>query len=264
MPRVICVVNQKGGVGKTTTSINLSYALANLNRKVLLIDMDPQGNASGVLSKATDKTVYHVLTGERDITSALVKTSVENLKALVSNADLVGAEVELVQFPERELRLKNALNSLSEHFDYVLIDCPPSLGLLTVNALCAADSFLVPLQCEYYALEGLGKLLNTSGLIKNSLNKNLKLEGIVLTMFDTRNRLSHQVLNEVKKHFKDQVFETIIPRSVRLSEAPSHGMCIFDYDKESVGSKQYQALAFELDRKNFLKTSKEEFCLQTL
>jgi chromosome partitioning protein len=251
MARVICIANQKGGVGKTTTSVNLSSALANLNRRVLIVDLDPQGNASSGLGlKRYDNqksNIYHVLVGEKTISQVAQTTQVTNLKVATANPDLVGAEIELVDMPRREYRLKDALNLVADEFDYIIIDCPPSLGLLTVNALSAADSFLVPLQCEYYALEGLSQLLNTAGMIKKNLNPQLKIEGIVLTMFDARNNLSHQVVSEIQSHFGDKVFSAIIPRNVRLSEAPSHGQSIFAYDAKSVGAKKYLELATELD-----------------
>lgn len=251
--KTICIVNQKGGVGKTTTSVNLASALATLGRKVLLVDLDPQGNASSGLGikrhEYQDKNIYHVLIGEAKLSESIYKTKNENLYLLPANADLVGAEIELVDEPNREYKMKTALAEGMGMFDYVLIDCPPSLSLLTVNALCAANSFLVPLQCEYYALEGLSQLLNTAGIIKKKLNPNLKIEGILLTMFDTRNNLSHQVVQEIQTHFKDKVFSAVIPRNVRLSEAPSHGVSIFEYDDRSVGAKKYFELASELDQK---------------
>lgn len=251
--RTICIVNQKGGVGKTTTSVNLAAALANLNRKVLLIDLDPQGNASSGLGvkrhEYQEKNIYHVLIGEVPAKEAIHMTKKENLFILPANSDLVGAEIELVDEANREFKLKSALEPLRDTFDYVLIDCPPSLSLLTVNALTSADSFLVPLQCEYYALEGLSQLLNTAGIIKKKLNPLLKIEGILLTMFDTRNNLSHQVVQEIQTHFKDKVFASVIPRNVRLSEAPSHGVSIFEYDDKSIGAKKYFELAAELDQR---------------
>jgi chromosome partitioning protein len=257
--KIICIANQKGGVGKTTTSVNLSSALAQLGKRVLLVDLDPQGNASSGLGLKRqdyqDQNIYHVLIGEISIKDALYATSNQNLSVAPANPDLVGAEIELVEMPEREYRLKHALKTIENHFDYVLIDCPPSLGLLTVNALTAANSFLVPLQCEYYALEGLSQLLNTAGLIKKNLNPNLSIEGILLTMFDTRNNLSHQVVQEIKTHFGDKVFEAVIPRNVRLSEAPSHGKSIIDYDSKSVGALKYMELAHELLSKNNIKTN---------
>jgi chromosome partitioning protein len=260
--KTICIVNQKGGVGKTTTSVNLASALATLGRKVLLVDLDPQGNASSGLGikrhEYNDKNIYHVLIGEAKVMEAVHKTKNENLFILPANADLVGAEIELVDEANREYKMKTALADAAEHFEYVLIDCPPSLSLLTVNALTAANSFLVPLQCEYYALEGLSQLLNTAGIIKKKLNPSLKIEGILLTMFDTRNNLSHQVVQEIQTHFKDKVFSSVIPRNVRLSEAPSHGVSIFEYDDRSVGAKKYYELAVELDEKTQAETTQEE------
>jgi chromosome partitioning protein len=234
MAKVICIANQKGGVGKTTTSVNLSAALAQLGKRVLLIDMDPQGNASSGLGikrhDHQDANIYHVLIGEKSLAEVLIKSNLPGLSVATANPDLVGAEIELVDVSEREFKLKNALKPFDKEFDYVLIDCPPSLGLLTLNALTSADSFLVPLQCEYYALEGLSQLLNTAGLVKKGLNPKLHIEGIALTMFDTRNNLSHQVVQEIKTHFADKVFQSIIPRHVRLSEAPSHGQSILQYE----------------------------------
>lgn len=254
MAKTICIANQKGGVGKTTTSVNLSSALASLGRRVLLIDMDPQGNASSGLgikkAEIQDANIYHVLIGEKTLIDAAHSSNFPLLKVATANPDLVGAEIELVDMPQREYRLKQAIAQVADQYDYVLIDCPPSLGLLTLNSLTAADSFLVPLQCEYFALEGLSQLLNTAGLIKKNLNPQLHIEGIVLTMFDTRNNLSHQVVTEIKNHFGDKVFSAIIPRNVRLSEAPSHGQSIFEYDVKSIGSIKYSELARELDQKN--------------
>ena len=251
MAKTICIANQKGGVGKTTTSVNLAAALAEKGgKRVLILDMDPQGNASSGLGvkryEYPENNIYHVLIGEKILEETIVATSMENLFISPANPDLVGAEIELVDMPNREYRLREAVRFVSDSFDYILIDCPPSLGLLTVNALTAADTFLVPLQCEYYALEGLSQLLNTAGLIKKNLNPELKIEGIVLTMFDKRNNLSHQVVEEIRSHFGNKVFNAIIPRNVRLSEAPSHGQAIIQYDPRSVGSKQYAKLAIEL------------------
>lgn len=253
MSRVICVANQKGGVGKTTTSVNLSASLAKTQKRVLIIDLDPQGNASSGLGikrhEFNDNNIYHVLIGQVPIKDAITKTNVENLDILVANNDLIGAEIELVDAERREYRLKEALATVADDYSYVIIDCPPSLGLLTVNALTSANTFLVPLQCEYYALEGLSQLLNTAGLIKKRLNPSLHIEGIVLTMFDSRNNLSHQVVNEIQTHFGDKVFSSIIPRNVRLSEAPSHGKSIIDYDDKSLGARRYKELAEELVRR---------------
>ncbi|MEZ0390800.1 MAG: ParA family protein [Pseudobdellovibrionaceae bacterium] len=253
MTKTICIANQKGGVGKTTTSVNLSSALAHLGKKVLLIDMDPQGNASSGLGlkrfESQDSNTYHVLIGEKTLTEASQQTKIANLQVATANPDLVGAEIELVDLPHREYRLKTAIASVAHKYDYIIIDCPPSLGLLTLNALTAADSFLVPLQCEYYALEGLSQLLNTAGIIKKNLNPALHIEGIVLTMFDTRNNLSHQVVTEIRNHFAEKVFAAVIPRNVRLSEAPSHGQSIFEYDGRSIGAIKYLELAKELEQR---------------
>lgn len=254
MAKTICIANQKGGVGKTTTSVNLSAALANLGKRVLLIDMDPQGNASSGLGlkrfESQDANTYHVLIGEKTLAEVSLPTKIQNLFVATANPDLVGAEIELVDLPHREYRLKTAIASVAHKFDYVIIDCPPSLGLLTLNALTSADSFLVPLQCEYYALEGLSQLLNTAGIIKKNLNPALHIEGIVLTMFDTRNNLSHQVVSEIRNHFGEKVFSAVIPRNVRLSEAPSHGQSIFEYDGRSIGANKYLELARELDQRS--------------
>lgn len=253
MARVICIANQKGGVGKTTTSVNLSAALAAKGRRVLLLDLDPQGNASSGLGlkkyEYQDANIYHVLIGEKTLPEVIRSTSSPRLQVAPANPDLVGAEIELVDTPKREFRLKDALHPLLDSYDYVLIDCPPSLGLLTLNSLAAANSFVVPLQCEYYALEGLSQLLNTAGLVKKSINPELRIEGIVLTMFDTRNNLSHQVVSEIQTHFGDKVFKSVIPRNVRLSEAPSHGQAIIDYDPKSIGATKYTELADELDNR---------------
>ncbi len=254
MGKIICVTNQKGGVGKTTTAVNLSSFLASMGRKVLLVDMDPQGNASSGLGikrfDIQDSNVYHVLIGNKEVHQAIHKTSVERLEIVPANPDLVGAEIELVDIERREFRLKASLELVKENYDYIFIDCPPSLGLLTLNSLSAADSFIVPLQCEYYALEGLSQLLNTAGLVRKGLNPRLKIEGIVLTMFDTRNKLSHQVVSEIRNHFGDKVFDSVIPRNVRVSEAPSHGQAIFEYDPRSIGAIRYSELAAEVDQKN--------------
>ncbi|MBK7845274.1 MAG: ParA family protein [Bdellovibrionales bacterium] len=261
MARTICIANQKGGVGKTTSSVNIASSLASLGRRVLLIDMDPQGNASSGLGvkryENQESSIYHALIGEKELREVIQTTENPRLCVASANPDLVGAEIELVDVSQREYRLKQAIATVSPQFDYIIIDCPPSLGLLTVNSLSAADTFLVPLQCEYYALEGLSQLLNTAGLIKKNLNPQLKIEGILLTMFDTRNNLSHQVVKEIQTHFGDKVFKAVIPRNVRLSEAPSHGKSILDYDPKSIGAQKYLDLAHELDAKVFGKFGNE-------
>ncbi len=244
--RVICIANQKGGVGKTTTAINLGTSLALQGKNILLIDIDPQGNAGSGIGYGRGQiieNIYHVLVLEKDIAAAIQKTFVSNLDFIGSNIDLIGAEIELVNLPMRELRLRNALEKVRTNYDFIIIDCPPSLGLLTINSLTAADSVLIPLQCEYYALEGLSQLLTTIKLVKSSLNPQLAIEGILLTMFDKRNSLSHQVANEINEHFYSKVFKIIIPRNVRLAEAPSHGKPVFFYDKHSPGAQGYLELA---------------------
>lgn len=249
MAKIIAVVNQKGGVGKTTTSINLSASLAYKGKRVLLVDIDPQGNATsglGVDKHAIKKSVYDVLINDMEISETIKETSVEHLKLCPSNIQLAGAEIELVPLISREMRLKSALEGIKGDYDFILIDCPPSLGLLTLNALTAADTVLVPIQCEYYALEGLSQLMSTIKLVTKHLNKNLGVEGVVLTMFDSRTNLSIQVVEEVRKHFNSKVYRTIIPRNVRLSEAPSHGLPIIQYDEKSKGSEAYLELADEV------------------
>jgi chromosome partitioning protein len=248
--RIIAVVNQKGGVGKTTTAINLSSCLAELGKKVLLMDIDPQGNASsglGIDRKLTEaRNIYGVFSGNSSIEDITIETSMENLSLAPSNIQLTGAEVELVGMIARETKLRSAVENIVENFDFIIIDCPPSLGLLTVNALTASNSTLIPIQCEYYALEGLSQLVNVIDLIKSSLNTSLSIEGILLTMADTRTNLAKQVIDEVKNYFGSQVFETIIPRSIRLSEAPSFGKPIILYDPASQGAGAYRNLALEV------------------
>jgi len=247
--RIICVANQKGGVGKTTTSVNLATSLALQQQRILLVDLDPQGSASsglGIRQLGDQPTTYDVVIGERSVRDAAVSTQVGGLQLLPAHRDLVGAEVELVSALGREFRLAEALKPAQGEFDQIIIDCPPSLGLLTVNGLTAADSVLIPLQCEYYALEGLSALLDTVELIRERLNPRLVVDGILLTMFDTRNSLSHQVADEVRKHFPERVYATVIPLNVRLSESPSHGTPVALYDPASKGSQAYMDLAREL------------------
>ncbi|MDL2206890.1 AAA family ATPase [Eubacteriales bacterium OttesenSCG-928-N13] len=248
MPRIIAVANQKGGVGKTTTSVNLSACLADAGKRVLLIDIDPQGNATSGLGQSGKgaHSIYDVLIGDVEPKDAVIHTGHGTLDLLPSTISLAGAEIELVDIPNREQLLKQALDALRPDYDYLLMDCPPSLGLLTLNALTAADSVLVPIQCEYYALEGVGQLMNTLNLIRKRLNPDLDIEGVVLTMLDGRTNLGIQVVQEVKKYFKDRVFATVIPRNVRLSEAPSYGLPIHLYDPRCQGALAYQALAAEL------------------
>jgi len=247
VPRIIAIANQKGGVGKTTTAVNLASALAILGQKVLLVDADPQANASSGLGlRQPQPNLYHVLLGDISPDKVLAETRYPKLKILPSSIDLIGCEVELSKKKGREHLLAKVLASLVNGFDYILIDCPPSLGLLTVNALTSAQAVLIPLQCEYYALEGLGLLINTIRLVKHNFNPRLFLYGILLTMYDGRNRLTKQVENEVRTHFKKAVFETVIPRNIRLSEAPSHGKPIFAYDASARGARAYMALAQEI------------------
>lgn len=256
MGKIIAVVNQKGGVGKTTTSINLAASLAALDKKTLVIDMDPQANATSGIGlqdgRFEGEEVYQVLTGQKNIQDVIKPTAIPKLFIVPATANLIGFEVEAVDLPDREHKLLHAVSQIRDEFDYIFIDCPPSLSLLTVNALCAAKGVLVPLQAEYYALEGLSRLIGTIELVKAQLNPNLSLEGIVITMFDTRNNLSHQVAQEAKAHFKDKVFDTYIPRNIRLSEAPSFGKPIITYDIRSMGAQSYLALAQEYLKRNQL------------
>ncbi|NLY17994.1 MAG: ParA family protein [Clostridiaceae bacterium] len=249
MSKVIAIAKQKGGVGKTTTAVNLSSCLAVKGKKVLIIDIDPQGNTSsglGIDKTSIDTSIYDVIINETPINETFLKTKIDNLLISPSNIQLAGAEVELVSVISRETRLKHAIAPVKNDFDYIIIDCPPSLGLLTVNALTSADTILVPIQCEYYALEGLSQLMNTVKIVHKHLNPTLKVEGVVLTMFDARTNLSIQVVEEVKKYFGNKVYRTIIPRNVRLSEAPSYGLPIILYDSKSKGAECYMELAEEV------------------
>ncbi len=249
MAEVIAICNQKGGVGKTTTAINLSASLAAAEKRTLLIDLDAQGNATtglGFNKHAIEQNIYNAMIDGIDITSLMVPTDIKYLKVVPSSTSLVGAEIELVGMVARETRLRHLLKAVHQDFDFIIIDCPPSLGLLTLNALSAADSVIIPVQCEFYALEGLADLQRTVALVRDNINPALKILGVVLTMFDARNNLSHQVMTEVKNNFKGQVFSAVIPRNVRLSEAPSHGKPILLYDVTSKGAESYIDLAKEL------------------
>ncbi|GAA0608356.1 sporulation initiation inhibitor protein Soj [Virgibacillus siamensis] len=249
MGKIMAIANQKGGVGKTTSSVNLSAGLAQFNNKVLIVDIDPQGNAtSGVgINKADmDQCIYNVLVEDLPAENVCVPTNTENLDIIPATIQLAGAEIELVPTISREIRLQKALEELKDNYDYIIIDCPPSLGLLTINALTSSDTVMIPVQCEYYALEGLSQLLNTIRLVQKHLNKQLMIEGVLLTMLDARTNLGVQVIEEVKKYFQDKVYKTVIPRNIRLGEAPSHGQPIITYDPKSKGAEVYLELAKEV------------------
>lgn len=251
MARIIAVANQKGGVGKTTTAINVSACLASIGRKTLLLDMDPQANTTsglGLEPRQLSTSIYHVLLDGMAVSDVIIQTEIEFLSLAPANFDLVGAEVEMTALIAREGKLRTALKPIRDEYEYIIIDCPPSLGLITLNALTACDSILIPIQCEYYALEGLGQLLETIELVRENLNPKLEIEGVLLTMQDKRVKLSEEVILEVKKFFQSQVYETIIPRNVRLSEAPSFGKPVILYDAKSSGAKSYMKLAKEMTR----------------
>ncbi|NMB26932.1 MAG: ParA family protein [Tissierellia bacterium] len=257
MARIVTIFNQKGGVGKTTTVINLAAALGKLNKKVLVIDVDPQGNATsglGIDKKSLELSIYDGFINGINLEQILQKTSAENVDIIPSNVDLAGAEIELIGMNDRELVLEKAIRDIEDNYDFIFIDCPPSLGLLSINGLSASHSVLIPIQCEYYALEGVSQLVDTIMLVKKSLNPGLEIEGVVLSMFDGRTNLSIQVVDEVKKYFKGKVYTSIIPRNVRLAEAPSYGLSVIDYDPKSKGAEAYSELSEE-----FLYLQEEEY-----
>ena len=253
MGKIIALANQKGGVGKTTTTINLAASLATLEKSVLVVDADPQANASsglGVDIKEVDCSLYECIINHTDVREAIYTTDIDGLDIIPSHIDLVGAEIEMLNLDNREKVIKHMLEPIRDEYDYILIDCSPSLGLITVNSLTAADSVIIPVQCEYFALEGISKLLNTIKIIKSKLNPRLEIEGFLLTMYDSRLRLANQIYDEVKRHFQELVFKTVIQRNVKLSESPSHGLPVILYDADSTGSKNHLALAKEIISKN--------------
>lgn len=253
MSKVIAIVNQKGGVGKTTTAVNLSATIASMGKKTLLIDIDPQANAClgvGVTRDKMNKSVYDLLIGQAEASEVIMPTYQENLFLIPADSDLVGAQIELVNEIAREYKLKKAIDAVKDNYEYIIIDCPPTLGILTLNALTAADSVLIPIQCEFYALDGVAELNNTISLVKENLNKELKIEGVLLTMYDARTKLSADVVREVVNFFKDKTYKTMIPRNVRLSEAPSYGKAISDYDKDCIGARSYREFSKEFIEKS--------------
>jgi len=261
MGKVIAIANQKGGVGKTTTSINLAASFAVLEHRTLIIDADPQANATsgvGIDPQSVKTSIYECIVDDIEPKNIIYKTSTPNLDILPAHIDLVGAEIEMINLPNREIKMRNVITKIKDDYEFIIIDCAPSLGLITVNSLTAADSVIIPVQCEYFALEGLGKLLNTIKIIKSHLNPDLTIEGILLTMFDARLRLANQVIEDVKQHFQDLVFETVVYRNIKLSEAPSYGESIIMYDAESKGAKNYLNLAREILQKNDLTEIKNE------
>lgn len=252
MAKILAITNQKGGVGKTTTSINLAASLSALKKRVLLVDLDPQGNAtmgSGINKLDLPATIYQVLLGSKQLQEVRVHAEAGKYDLLPSNRDLAGAEIELIDLPQRDIRLKGVLQTVSAEYDYILVDCPPALNLLTLNGLCAAGSVIIPVQCEYYALEGLSDLLNTIRMVRASLNPDLEMEGVLRTMFDPRNTLAQQVSDQLQEHFGEKIYRTVIPRNVRLAEAPSYGAPALHYDRKSKGAQAYLALAKELLKK---------------
>jgi chromosome partitioning protein len=261
MGKVIAIANQKGGVGKTTTSINLAASFAVLEHRTLIIDADPQANATsgvGIDPQSVKTSIYECIVDDIEPRNIIYKTTTPNLDLLPAHIDLVGAEIEMINLPNRETKMRNVINKIKEDYDFIIIDCAPSLGLITINSLTAADSVIIPVQCEYFALEGLGKLLNTIKIVKSHLNPELTIEGILLTMYDARLRLANQVIEDVKQHFQDLVFETVVYRNIKLSEAPSYGESIIMYDADSKGAQNYLNLAREVLQKNDLTSIKNE------